>query len=165
MSAALRHLAAATQAAITDRFWDKVDTTGVCWEWTRALTDDGYGKFWIGRVWRAHLVAWILLVGPLPEGLLADHQCRNRRCVNPDHIEWVPQLVNDLRGSSFAAANARKTHCPARHLYDAENTRWRTRTDGKSKYRVCRQCERDKRTAPASRDAALVLQEVLNAPA
>jgi hypothetical protein len=59
---------------------------GSCWEWTEALTN-GYGVVQHeGRVQRAHRVVFSLLQEPVPDNLEIDHLCRNRRCVNPDHI-------------------------------------------------------------------------------
>jgi len=81
------------------RFWSKVDCAD-CWEWTACTDGDGYGRFNIGgRPWRAHRVSWALLVQDLPKGLYVDHLCRNRRCVNPDHLEPVPPVVNTKRGA------------------------------------------------------------------
>ena len=46
----------------------------------------------------AHRVAWELIRGPIPEGLVLDHLCRTSACVNPDHLEPVPQAINMIRG-------------------------------------------------------------------
>ena len=97
------------------RFWAKVDVSGDCWEWTAACFGNGYGQF---RVWPnenhrgAHCVVWEMLVGPIPEGFEIDHRCKNRACVNPDHLEPVPQIVNLMRSEAWSAVNARKTRCP-----------------------------------------------------
>jgi hypothetical protein len=87
-----------------DRFWSKVDARGVCWEWTGWRDKDGYGGCGDGR---AHRVAWTKLVGPVPEGLVLDHLCRNPPCVNPDHLEPVTPKVNTARGRTAAAARER----------------------------------------------------------
>jgi hypothetical protein len=38
------------------------------------------------------------LVGPIPEGLVLDHLCRNRSCCNPAHLEPVTTAENVRRG-------------------------------------------------------------------
>jgi hypothetical protein len=36
--------------------------------------------------------------GPVPAGHQLDHLCKKRACVNPDHLEAVPQAENLRRG-------------------------------------------------------------------
>jgi hypothetical protein len=109
----------------SERFWAKVNRTGPteCWEWNGAMSN-GYGVFnhVRGKGMRSHRYAYLQLVGPIPDGLVLDHLCRNRRCCNPAHLEPVSNRENILRGDSFGAVNARKTHCPQGHTYDEANT-------------------------------------------
>lgn len=120
---------------IGDRFWSKVDATGVCWLWTAHRDPNGYGRFRLdGAIRPAHRVAYELLVGPIPEGLTLDHLCRIRHCVNPDHLEPVSRRVNTLRGIGVSALRARQTHCQHGHEFTPENTyTWR-------RQRRCRTC-------------------------
>lgn len=72
-----------------------------CWEWTK-YKDKGYGQIRLpDRLVLAHRWVWENLVGPIPDRLVLDHLCRNRPCVNPDHLEQVTQQVNVLRGFRF----------------------------------------------------------------
>ncbi len=103
-----------TDKAIT-RFWEKVELTSTCWNWT-ASTTKGYGQFCVDRTPRAaHRIAWEQLRGPIPDGLTLDHLCRNRRCVNPAHLEPVSMRINLLRGEGACAQHARQTRCKWGH--------------------------------------------------
>jgi HNH endonuclease len=130
------------------RFWPKVDKhgpipehrpdLGPCWVWTATTNKKGYGRFNIGgKLHQAHRVAYELLIGPVPAGLLPDHLCRNSSCVNPAHLEIVTNRENTLRGAGASASNARKTHCPKGHPYDRANTY--RRPDGGRECRICKQ--------------------------
>lgn len=123
-----------------ERFWEKVDRTQSCWIWTGALVN-GYGVIRASgsrRMLKAHRVAYELMVGSIPEGLVIDHLCRNPACVNPAHLEPVTQRVNVLRGNAPAAQQVHITHCPRGHEYNIENTYWQGRK------RSCRICRRDR---------------------
>lgn len=105
----------------SDRFWPKVAKggPGECWEWTASVRGSGsYGQFRIGkRQVFAHRVAYELEIGPIPDGLVIDHLCRNHLCVNPAHLEPVTGQENVLRGQSPPAQSARATHCKRGHEY------------------------------------------------
>jgi hypothetical protein len=105
------------------RFWMKVSVRPWdCWEWAASVRKDGYGRFLLnGEATLAHLVAYRCLVGPIPADLALDHLCRNRRCVNPEHLEPVTDKVNILRGNAPAAINSRKTHCQRGHPLKGDN--------------------------------------------
>lgn len=130
------------------RFWKCVNKNGPipsyrpelgpCWIWT-AATHGGYGTFWYENHTKsqAHRFAYELLVGPIPDDLQLDHLCRVHGCVNPAHLEPVTSKINCLRGESFAAINATKTHCSYGHAFDSTNTKER-----KSGGRDCRICQR-----------------------
>ena len=73
-----------------------------CWLWRKALGGGtGYGQLRMnGRTHNAHRVMYERLVGPVPEGLVLDHLCRVRACVNPDHLEPVTFAENMRRGAN-----------------------------------------------------------------
>ena len=101
---------------------------------------------WDGEITAyAHRLAYELVKGPISDGLQIDHLCRNRACINPDHLEAVTQRENILRGEGVAALNARKTHCPQGHAYDEENTL--ILTGRQAGARRCQICARDRKYA------------------
>lgn len=100
------------------------------------LTPHGYGCI---RNKMAHRLTYEYAKGPIPQTWVIDHMCRNRACVNPEHLRAVPRRVNGLENSvSPLAINASRTHCPSGHPYDYENTSIVVR-NGKEG-RVCRKC-------------------------
>lgn len=126
-----------------ERLMSKVTKTSTCWLWTGATDSHGYGSFKLttpeGRFDRgAHRLVWIAFKGEVPEGLVLDHLCRVRHCVNPDHLRVVTQAENTLAGIGPAAINARKTHCKHGHEFTPENTYIFPSTGT----RACRECQR-----------------------
>lgn len=86
-----------------------------CWLWTAAINATGYGIMAVpGRSTQlAHRIAWELFRSPIPDGLVIDHLCRVRCCVNPDHFRLVPPAINSVENSlSVSARNAAKQRCP-----------------------------------------------------
>jgi len=118
----------------------RIGKSAGCWEWLGFITLNGYGRtnFPGVKTRLAHRLVYELLVGPIPDGLTLDHLCRNRSCVNPAHLEPVTMKVNTLRGESFAAKNARKTHCKRGHEFTTANTYIIPSTGS----RQCRPCVR-----------------------
>jgi hypothetical protein len=72
-----------------------------CWIWQKCKVKTGYGRAAVPgtRLVRyAHIVIYELFKGKVPSGLQLNHLCRNRACVNPEHLEPVPQAINLRRG-------------------------------------------------------------------
>lgn len=108
-----------------DDFFKRFVKTDSCWVWQGKLSL-GYGDFCMdGRCQKAHRWAYEFAKGPIPKGMHIDHLCRNRACVNPDHLEVVTPQANTLRGIGLPAQNAAKTHCYNGHEFTPENTRQR----------------------------------------
>ena len=120
------------------RFWDKaVLYPDGCWVWTAALNNEGYAAFTMGGRSLAHRIAYEELVGPIPEGMVLDHVCRTRSCVNPAHLEPVTQSENLLRGNTANARKSAQLSCIHGHEFTDENTY--IKPNGT---RACRECDR-----------------------
>jgi hypothetical protein len=99
----------------------------------------GYGIIFIygkgkGKVW-AHREVWEAFNGPIPKGLVLDHLCRVKACVEPTHLEPVTQTENHRRGINYGGRNALKTHCWRGHVFDERNT-----GSTQEGHRRCRKC-------------------------
>lgn len=88
------------------------------------------------RETRAARVSYILHYGEIPDSLQIDHLCRNKGCVNPDHLELVTTQENTRRRVEA------KTHCKRGHKYTVETTYLEFWPDGRYKGRSCRACRR-----------------------
>lgn len=107
-----------------------------CWHWDAAKDKRGYGQFCIRyKRFVAHRFAYEVLVGPIPNGLVLDHLCCNKSCVNPDHLEPVTVQVNSSRAGLKQRVGSRQSHCPLGHAMTVPNTIYHR--NGRS---TCRQC-------------------------
>ena len=106
-----------------------------CWPWTAQKRSHGYGGFRMGRVQLAHVAAVLLDGRKIPAGMVVDHECRNRLCVNPAHLRVVTKAQNTLENSAgVASRNAAKTHCIHGHELSGNNL---IRRDRKRECRAC----------------------------
>jgi hypothetical protein len=117
-------VSASLRRKIEDRFWEKVDKSNNCWNWIGAITRDGYGAFQVTskKTIRAHRLSFEMSKGMIPVGLVLDHICNNKKCVNPEHLRAVTNWENIKRSNAICSVNARVTHCPKGHPYDDVNT-------------------------------------------
>lgn len=132
------------RGSLFDRLWDRVLVGDGCWEWQgHTNRPDGYGRIDVvnRETYVVHRVVYVMLRGPIPDGLSLDHLCRNTRCVNPDHLEAVTHLVNVRRGLRGGI-----THCIRGHEFTEANTYHDPK--GGRECRACRQArDRNKRKA------------------
>jgi len=112
-----------------------------CWISNRSEHTSGYTKLGIdGKTMLTHRVAYEEWRGDIPDGLVIDHLCRNRKCCNPDHLEPVTHRENLVRGETLTAREAAQTHCLRGHAFDEVNT---YRSPSKPGIRECRACRAD----------------------
>jgi|GEM_PF-3165139 len=137
-----------TDGQVSEFFWSKVDKTpglgkwGDCWFWTGGISKQtGYGNCTkiIGKKTTPHRIAYVLVKGPIADGLELNHECEVKRCVNPDHLEPMTHEHNMLFSDTLPGLNAKKTHCPKGHPYNQSNT-YRQKNGG----RVCKRCRYEK---------------------
>lgn len=126
---------------VKDRLLDLIEIDR-CWVWKGSLSRAGYGRLTIREGGKkmtksAHRVSYETFVGKIPVGLTIDHLCKNKACINPDHLEAVSQKVNVHRANPLWKQEAARTHCPQGHEYTEDNMyKYKTRSGG-----VCRNCK------------------------
>lgn len=122
-----------------EKFLSKIEINkhNNCWIWRGSVKSNGYGRFMInGKYQNAHKVSYIIFNGKIINGLIIDHKCRNRLCVNPDHLRQVTYKINAIENnSSKAAINSKKEKCNRGHLLIGTNLRIR-----KNGGRICILC-------------------------
>jgi len=101
----------------------KINKNSGCWEWQGSKDKDGYG-FFGSLKWgkRAHRFSYLYFKGKLIPNLTIDHLCKNKSCVNPQHLEQVTVKENLIRAENQQSTiNTKKTHCKRGHLLKGYN--------------------------------------------
>lgn len=134
--------------------WSHIDTSGgddACWPWTGTLNNwTGYGQTHWPRDGRyvttgVHRVVWEHINGPIPDGYVIDHVCRNKRCQNPRHMQVLPMDAHGQKSvrERFGMVGDDEV---CRHGHVGERHR---RPDGRP---YCRACNRDRMRAIRKRN-------------
>lgn len=99
-----------------------IDQNSGCWLWQKYKNEAGYGLIGDNNFSEqhgtiiAHRLSFIAFKGHIEDGLFVRHQCRNRHCVDPDHLEiGTPQdnsddmVKDDTQAKGSACGNSKLT--------------------------------------------------------
>lgn len=107
-----------------------------CWLWLGGVGPLGYGTFGMRkRMFLAHRVSYELHRGFIPEGMVLDHLCKQRSCVNPDHLRVVTRGVNSTENSTSICAQLK-----AREVCHNCGSEFRYRKTARGVHRHCYVC-------------------------
>ena len=111
-----------------------------------SVASHGYAQIgWKGGGERAmvtaHRAAWVHANGQIPHGMTVDHLCKERRCVNVDHLRLLSNYENARRTSG--------RDWPLGECVNGHPNRFLALVDGGRKLRcsICVQAERSRHEA------------------
>lgn len=108
---------------VEELFYRHVSKTDTCWLWTGSINGNGYGLFGSSKKFgpMAHRVSYQLSGKIIPDGMVLDHLCRVRLCVNPDHLEVVTHRENCMRGEALNIKRYLSGKCKNGHDMTGDN--------------------------------------------
>lgn len=123
---------------VAERILSNIENWKDCWNWKGTVSKDYAVMKLHSRQVRVHRLIYELLVAPIPKGYVVDHVCKNKKCINPNHLQPVTSKENTLRGTSIPAINSKKTHCKRGHSLEGGNL-----LKGQGNHRRCKLCKRE----------------------
>jgi len=71
-----------------------------CLIWDGQISNAGYGRVMLktddgNKMLSAPRAAYQLFIGPVHKDKIVTQRCRNRLCVNPEHLELVDEIPRD----------------------------------------------------------------------
>ena len=90
-----------------EAFAARTEWQGACLVWTGGKDSDGYGRIQINySSVTTHTYAWERENKDIPEGMIIDHRCHNRACVNTNHLRLVTRKQNSWNRDRNSSTNA-----------------------------------------------------------
>jgi hypothetical protein len=127
-------------------FYDRVymDPNSGCWIWLQALNPQGYAICRLGKETKAHRAAYRSFRGDIPDGRELHHVCRNKACVNPDHLKALTDAEHAAEEGWKYQKFAAKEFCKNGHPRNPENLYVAPKSDrgGNKMRRDCKVCGR-----------------------
>lgn len=120
----LSELRPGRNAPLEDRlaYWSMPLVETGCVVWLGTLTESGHSKIGVGYDQkRAHRVAWELVNGPIPDGLMIDHRCGVRPCINVDHLRLATPAQNSAH---LTVMDSRNTSGHRNVFWDKSRGKW-----------------------------------------
>lgn len=111
-----------------ERFYSQTIISNNCWEWTGHIMNAGYGALSTNSGTQlVHRYAYKQFIGEIPDKMTIDHLCKNKLCVNPDHLEIVTRTENIRRCGlvGVAKVEASKKYCNKGHSYKLYGVRYK----------------------------------------
>ena len=93
--------------SVEEAFSGRTSREGECLIWTGSKDGSGYGKLRrSGKDIKVHRYAWERENGPIPDGMVIDHKCWNRACVEVEHLRLATRSENSAYTNGAYSTNA-----------------------------------------------------------
>jgi len=129
------------------RFLQKIKFIGCCWLWQGSPTSNGYGRFTQGSRKNlielyVHRISYEWFIGPIPKYFVIHHTCEKRMCVNPLHLQTLPESEHGKLEMLLKGRINTNKFCKKGHEFNIITTAYYL---GRKKCRICRANEERER--------------------